>query len=335
MNALRRLATSTVAAVAIVGLLAGCGSATDSDDATSTENTGTVDITSATTGESVAIPVNPERVVVLDSTAIEALDALGVDKDKIVGIPKGFLRDDLANPDVEDVNAGNIGELDFEAIDALNPDLVLAGWRFSPPNTEGLQEGFDQLGVPVIELSPTDAHTAESLKQQVTDLGEIFEKQDEAVELNKKFDDVAAKAKAATENAGTGLVVMTSGGKVYLTTNGPDSRSGIYYDTFGIKPAMDLNRHIASHGDEMSFEAIRQANPDWLYVIDRDASLGEVGEDGPAAQVLDNALVNDTPAGSQKQIVYFDPAMAYLGEGIETFLDSGQKIIDATEKAQS
>lgn len=279
-----------------------------------------------------SVPRNPQRVVVLDATVLENMAAIGVDMKKVVGVPKGYLRDDLAPDDVTDVAAGTTGEVDYEAIDALTPDLIIAGWRFSPSATEALKTGLDDLGVPYVDLSPSAAHTAQTLNDCVSKLGVIFDRADAATEVNKKFDGLITEVKDASADAGTGLVIMVSGGKVSLTGDGPESRSGIYYDSFGVKPPIELNDHIASHGDEISFEGLAATKADWLFVIDRDTSLGDKGS-GPASQVLKNDLVEKMPAGAKDQIVYFDPELAYLGEGILTFIADGEAMRKAYDAA--
>ena len=63
-------------------------------------------------------------------------------------------------------------------------------------------------------------------------------------------------------------------------------------------------------GDSVSFEFILETNPDWLFVIDRDAGTGE--STGAAAALLDNELVNQTNAAKAGHIVYLDPQAAYI-----------------------
>lgn len=64
-------------------------------------------------------------------------------------------------------------------------------------------------------------------------------------------------------------------------------------------------------------------NPDWLFVIDRDAGVGE--NTGAAAALLDNELVNQTTAAQEGQIIYLDPQAAYITmhgyEGLMLLLD--------------
>ena len=93
------------------------------------------------------------------------------------------------------------------------------------------------------------------------------------------------------------------------------------------------NDGIASsrHGEAISFEYIQQVNPDWLIVIDRAAAIDQVGDN--ASQTLDNALVADTTAWKQDQIIYLDSAKAYIASGgIQATGDIIRTITDAFSK---
>ncbi|MFD2855531.1 ABC transporter substrate-binding protein [Seohaeicola zhoushanensis] len=65
-----------------------------------------------------------------------------------------------------------------------------------------------------------------------------------------------------------------------------------------------------NHGQPISFEFIRETNPDWIFVVDRDAAIGRDGQ--PAAQMLDNPMVAATTAAQKGQIVYLNPVDWYL-----------------------
>ena len=67
---------------------------------------------------------------------------------------------------------------------------------------------------------------------------------------------------------------------------------------------------VAGHGQAISFEFILKTNPDWLFVLDRDAAIGREG--ASASKLLDNPLVNATKAAKKKQIVYLNSANWYL-----------------------
>lgn len=106
------------------------------------------------------------------------------------------------------------------------------------------------------------------------------------------------------------------------------ARGGLIYDAFGVQPAVE-DVKAATHGEPVSFEFLLEHNPDYLWVVDRDAATGGVAEDGtksqPAAQVLDNEVVAKTTAAQKDQIVYLDPQAWYVVFG---GLETTQKMID-------
>jgi iron complex transport system substrate-binding protein len=142
----------------------------------------------------------------------------------------------------------------------------------------------------------------------MTTLGKVFGLQDRAAELNAALDAKVAEVKAAAEGKGKALVLVTNAGKIGVY--GPESRVAWIHNELGIPSAME-NVDDGDHGgDTVSFEFILETNPDWLFVVDRDAGTGE--NSGAAAQVLDNELVNQTTAAKQGHIVYLDPQASYI-----------------------
>ena len=74
----------------------------------------------------------------------------------------------------------------------------------------------------------------------------------------------------------------------------------------------------ANHGDAISHEFIAQANPDWLFVLDRGAAIGA---DEPSAQAtLDNELVRRTDAWKNGHVVHLPADNVYLAPGGYTAL---------------
>lgn len=61
----------------------------------------------------------------------------------------------------------------------------------------------------------------------------------------------------------------------------------------------------------MTSEFILNANPDWLFVLDRDNAIGRT-EGQSAQQVLDNPLIHKTKAWQNDRIVYLDSASLYI-----------------------
>lgn len=259
-------------------------------------------------GDETTVPLEPATVVVLDFAALDTLDALGLG-DRVAGIPSGtVLPSHLANYGDTTENTGTLFEPDFEAINALDPDLIVAGGRSHALVGE------------LAEIAPTVDLTFgwgsepfwDSLVANTTAVGEIFGVETEAAEaiaaLEQSVSDVATQA----ADAGTGLVILTSGGEVSAYGPDPEGRFDLVYGLLGIIPAAEQVA-IDTHGDAISFEFLADTNPDMLFVLDRDAAIGAEGDS--AQSILDNDLVNGTSAAQNDRIVYVDTAMWYLSFG--------------------
>lgn len=249
---------------------------------------------------STTLPAKPEKVIVLDFATLDTLDALGV---PVAGVPSAaVLPERLQKYSADDVlKAGTAFEPNYEAINAAKPDLVLVAGRSAPK--------YDMLKriAPTVDLTPDAADLLGSLEHNTKLLAGLFDKEDVAdaklATLHESID--ALKAKAA--QAGPGLIVLTTGGK--MSAYGPGSRFGVLHDAFGIVPA-DPNLKVSLHGQAISFEYILKTNPEWLFVIDRDAAIGREGTS--AQRLLDNELVRKTAAWQKGHVVYLDAANWYL-----------------------
>ena len=143
----------------------------------------TVQITDAN-GEKAELKKNPKRVVVFDYGVADILKNLGVDA--VVGLPKnGKMPEILSNySDDKYTNVGSLKETDFEAVESLNPDLIIIGGR----QAEDI-DSFKEIA-PTVNLAVDGQDYMNSFKTVVTDLGNLFDKQDEA---KKAIDEIEAK----------------------------------------------------------------------------------------------------------------------------------------------
>lgn len=241
----------------------------------------------------------PETVMVADWAAFDNLEALGV---AVAGVPASatppYLRDRL--PDgVETI--GSLQEPDIEGIAAAQPDLVIvaARSRTAYPTLAGI--------VPTIDLSVDNENLIDGVKKNIATLGEIFGREERADELLASLDAKISEARAAADGQGTGLVIVTNAGN--LGVYGPGSRVAWIYDALGIPSVFDTVDDRDHGGDAISFEYLLETNPDWLFVVDRDAG---VGGEGAARALLDNELIHGTSFWQNDHIVYLDPAAAYV-----------------------
>lgn len=248
------------------------------------------------------VPASPAKVVTFDLAVLDTLDALGV---KVSGVPTVKLPDYLSKfSGTEYTKVGTLFEPDFEAVNAAEPDLIIVGGRSAAKYPELAKIA------PTIDMTIDAKHFIAGVEKNTTTLGEIFGKEKEAAaEIDTLRASIASlKEKAATK--GKGLLILTSGGK--MSAYGPGSRFGILHDEFGVVPA-NPNISVGNHGQPISFEFIRETNPDWLFVIDRDAAIGREGTTAQA--LLDNELVGETNAWKNKQVVYLNGANWYLIAG--------------------
>lgn len=266
------------------------------NDAVST-HTVTVD----TARGDIDLAVNPSPLVVYDMTLLQDLAALDVAVD---GAPSDLPLDNLhseTQPDPEEV--GTLFEPDLEALNAMQPQAILVGSRMA--------EKYDELAniAPTLDMTIDTANIYESSKQRLHDLGALFGKSDQAAKLQNDIDSLITEAKAVTKDSGTGLVVMVNGNK--MSVYGADSRYGFIHNVVNV-PIADDQIKDGRHGQPISFEYLQKTNPDWLFVVDRSAAIGE--DSVGAKAVLDNPLVAQTTAWQKDQVVYLSPD-SYLAFG--------------------
>ena len=248
-------------------------------------------------GEAVelTVPYDPQRIAVLDMASLDILDALGLG-DRVVGTAstslsylQSYIRDDVAS-------LGTIKEADLEAVMSCEPDVIFIGGR--------LASSYDALSeiAPVVYLS-TDAElgVVESVRKNAATIASLFGLEDQVEELMAGFDarSEALAAFAEGKNAIVGL--CTSGSFNVLGNDGRCSMIGreIGYENIGVDAEIDTS----THGNEASFEFIVEKDPDYIFVLDRDAAIQTEGAQ-LAQEILENELVMGTRAYQDGHIVY-------------------------------
>lgn len=266
-----------------------------------------------------------KQVVVFDLAALDILDALGVDA--IKGVPSFKMPAHLAQYETDAAyqKMGSLFEPNYEAIQALNPDLILIGRR-----TEARYADLKRLA-PTIDMAIDESNPVQSIYSNVRVLGKLFNKEARAEALIAETQKSIEALHQVAPTAGEALLLLSSGARI--NNYGPGSRFGMLFDVFGFTPVKDDPSTQARHGQAISFEYILQANPDWLFVLDRDAAIGREGQ--AAKRLLDNGLVNATNAAKKNQIVYLDAVNWYLldSAGITALKDNVDQLLQAVTQA--
>lgn len=321
---IKKLIPLILAAVMVL-VLAACGETTNrgtsseaSGSASGAENAAdpkTVTITSLNgNGEKVnlEVPYNPQRVAILDMASLDILDSLDLG-DRVVGSATtslDYLQKYVTNSKI--ANLGTIKEADLEAVMASEPEVIFIGGRLS--------KSYDALSeiAPVVYLA-TDSEigVVESVRKNATTIASIFGKEDQVEEKMAGFAD-RIQALSAFAKDKTAIVGLSTSGSFNVLGN--DGRCSIIGREIGFQNLGDGDV-TSTHGNETSFELIVQLNPDYIFVMDRDAAIG-TDSAKLAKEIVENDLVKGTDAYKNGHIVYLEhPAVWYTAEGGISALD--------------
>ncbi|TWT02280.1 siderophore ABC transporter substrate-binding protein [Planomicrobium sp. CPCC 101079] len=285
----------------LVAFLAACGSSEAGETSAAEGTTEKMTVTHEL-GET-EISKKPKKVVVFDYGVLDSLDKLGVE---VAGVPQESVPSYLEKyaDETKYENVGTLKEADFEAINAMEPDLIIISGRQAE-----MYEEFASIA-PTIHMAVDTNNYMDSFTENMTLLGEIFEKEDQVKEelaaINTEIEGVKESVSASDEKA---LILLANEGKI--SAYGPASRFGIIHDVFGV-PAADEGIEVSTHGQSITFEYILDVNPDIIFVVDRNAV---VGTDASAKDSLENELVKKTNAYKNGKIIYLDPDYWYLSGG--------------------
>ena len=252
----------------------------------------------------VTISQTPTNIAVFEAAAIDTLNQLGV---KIAGSPDvsktlPYLKAATENA----VNIGTFFEPNFETLSSLKPDLIIVGSRTAKKVDE-----LKNIATIIDMTAPAGVNTIQAGLNNIEIYGKLFNKEAEAAKLKAELENLLAETKAAVKGKGNGLIVLINGGK--MSAFGDVGRLGWVHSALEIPLAKtDVNAKGSNHGTPVSFEYLQKVNPDWLFVLDRTAAIGEEGK--TAQEVLDNALVHQTKAWKNGHIIYLSSS-AYLAAG--------------------
>jgi iron complex transport system substrate-binding protein len=274
----------------------------------------------------VEVPYNPLRVAVLDMSVLDMLDAWGLGE-RVLGMPKdsrvGYLMKYTDDPTI--TNLGSLKEVDMEALNSLEPDVIFIGGRLSAE-----YDNLSEIAPVVLMMIDHSAGYMKGFKANVAAVASIFGKEAESEELISGFDErIAALSSAASgKTAIVGMVTsssfnaLPSGSRCSVITNEAAFTNLTKPGAAARERGGNSNAGQSAnpHGDAASFELLVEQNPDYIFVLDRDAAIGTTGSK-VAREVMENELVQKTDAYKNNRIVYLTPDVWYLAEGGITATD--------------
>lgn len=279
------------------------------------------------------LPATPRRVAVFDLAALDSLQALGVE---VAAVPKASFPAHLQAYNADRyAKVGTLFEPDEAALLSLKPDLIIVGSRSAS------KYGAMTAIAPTIDLSTsTDAFLA-SVTANLLTLGRVFDRQAQAAARAEELLVAARGLQTRAGKAGKGLLLFAAGQG--LSAQAAKTRFGVVYELIGITPAVvaaDLpaprdrsasqqpapaagspeaaaaeaeSRRAAAQRDQQLSALLGRVQPDWLFVLDRNAATG--GEATAPGLLAAQAGVQKTPAWGRGRVVYLDAPAWYLVGG--------------------
>lgn len=297
--------------------------ASDGDTITIEDNHGTQEV-----------PKNSKAIAATDNRSFEILEKWGVD---LVAAPKQLVPHtvDAYREDDSVADLGMHRKPDLEALVAAQPDLIINGQRFQSHYDDIKQLNPDAA---LVEFEPRDDEDfAEELRRHALGLGEILGHEDDAQELVDEFDAAIERAKKAYDGESSVMALNVSGGEIGYVAPSLGRVYGPVFDMLDLKPALEVDDASQNHkGDDISVEAIADSNPNWMFVLDRDAAISARLEPGyqAAKDVIEGSdALRNVAAVKDGQIVYA-PEDTYTNESIITYTEILNDIADAFEAAK-
>ncbi|MCY4781636.1 ABC transporter substrate-binding protein [Sphingobacterium sp. UT-1RO-CII-1] len=263
---------------------------------------------------------NPKKVLIMDLSALETYDELGISIAATVDQVPEYLG---KYNDSKYIKVGNVKTPNMEAVAALKPDFIITGGRMG--------NYYDSLSMvaPTIIFGTDTEDFWGSFEQNVRDIAALHGKEKLAEKkltaLRQKAAQVQEKAKADPKKT---VLAMHMNGRVM--PSGPNSRFGFLYDALDLKPAYIPNAEAANAprgGERPQAPKLADINPDYLFVFDRNTGIQGVM---PDANDIINDDIKSTQAYKDGKVFILPGWIWYLSGSGLTSVD--QKITDVGEK---
>ncbi|USD67320.1 ABC transporter substrate-binding protein [Vibrio sp. SCSIO 43136] len=254
----------------------------------------------------------PQRIAVLGHGSLDLLNYLEIQP---VGALHSLLPSYLKKYESTTVNTGSFHEPDFEALYTLKPDLIIVENRMVH-----LYEEISKIA-PAVMFYVEDGEYWKNTQKNWRMLGKVLGREDDIEAKISATSKLISKASSqAKEQQLKALMLMNSGGNISMYNQG--SRFSLVFDEFGFTDSSTTFKPTVNrpHGNLISFEYIKDAQPEVIFILDREQAIG-LSED-KAKQQFNNALIKSTPASKNDKIVFIDPNAWYLTAGGITATDN-------------
>ena len=298
----------TFVGVALAALVAGACSPSQPTPASSTgpmstAATETRMVTDAS-GQEVALPLEPTRVVTLSEPATDNALALGITP---VGAVSGrgqsgvaaYLADRAGDVPI----LGSVGTPNLEAVGAAHPDLILVD------GTSVKSDDTDTLNA-LKQIAPVfyTAHSGDDWRETFTRTADALGVTDEASTKLADFDAHVAAVSSRLNDGGyldqTYSVVRWQGDSAGLILK--ELPAGQALSALGMKRPANQDRNGEGHSEPVSLENIDQIDADWIFF----GTLGKSSVNNPSAGGATGVEASEAALAEARASVGFDSLAA-------------------------
>lgn len=298
----------TIVGVALAALVAGACSPSQSTPASSsgpmsTAATETRMVTDAS-GQEVALPLEPTRVVTLSEPTTDNALALGITP---VGAVSGrgqagvaaYLADRVGDVPI----LGSVGTPNLEAVGAAHPDLILVD------GTSVKSDDTDTLNA-LKQIAPVfyTARSGDDWRETFTRTADALGVTDEASTKLADFDAHVAAVSSRLNDGGyldqTYSVVRWQGDSAGLILK--ELPAGQALSALGMKRPANQDRNGEGHSEPVSLENIDQIDADWIFF----GTLGKSSVNDPSAGGATGVEASEAALAEARASVGFDSLAA-------------------------
>ncbi len=281
-------------------------------------------------GKDYEVPVDPQKILVVAPEGMEELEKLGV-KPYAVGkdvYDEKDIPEEMAKmfENVEYIDVGYYP--DKEALLELSPDLILSTNRLAPEELKPMEEI-----APTFPLSYDGADTIAN----ITVVGEILNKQDEASQAIKEYEEKLAAAKEKIANSDLKdkivLYMRLSSSNGITIYNDSITYNSILYNELGFKAPEVLTK--VERLEEFPLEKLAELNPDYIFVLMYETETGTDKEDKAYEELAKNPLWQKIAAVQNDNVSMNIISPYYFGVPVfskELFLDKAMEVFEEDMK---
>lgn len=255
----------------------------------------------------------PAKVVSYELSHLDTLTALGI---KAAGVPRstyeGYLAEYKSSPLV-----GTLFEPDYDALKELNPDLVMAGGRSLP-----VMGDLNKVA-PTITFDYDAGDFLNSVKGSVRSMAKAWNKESKAEDLIKNLETNVSQLHEMNQGQ-TGVLLFIVND--FVIAHAPKDRFGYLEELTGLQPILPPRTPeelaqprpkpntpeaaAAAKKRALELDKIAQANPDWIFVIDRGAINN--AEKTAHIKVAEHPILSQLDAVKNNKVIYVEPNPWYI-----------------------